>query len=137
MKCVGASLGFGGSAEEVLSFYRTVFGEKFNFPLQRFKAGTPAWPAGDAQVQELAGSHFLMDCEAHGHITFVVRPLDRVEIHLRPDARAEGDRLFGLLAAGGFVHAPLQLMSCGGSFGTLTDQLGMHWTIICASDALL
>ena len=137
MKCVGASLGFGGSAEEVLSFYRTVFGEKFNFPLQRFKAGPPAWSAVDAQVQDLAARHFLMDCEGHSHITFVVRPLDRVEIHLKPDGRAEADRLFGLLATGGFAHTPLQAMSWGGYFGTLTDQLGMHWTVICASDALL
>ena len=137
MKCVRASLGFGGSTEEVLSFYRAVFGENFNFPLQRFKTGTPAWPQVDAHAQDLAGRHFLMDCEAHGHITFVVRPLDRIEMHLKPDSHAQADHLFGLLAAGGFVHEPLQAMSWGGYFGTLTDRLGMHWTIICASAASL
>ena len=76
-----------------------------------------------------------MSCDGNEHITFVLRPSNRIEIHLKPDVRAEAGRLFGLLAAGGHVDVPLQ-PGCGGtSFGTLTDKLGIHWTVICGCDA--
>ena len=52
---------------------------------------------------------------------------------LEPDTRAETDRVFNALSAGGTVEMPLQEMFWGGYFGSLADRYGIRWMFNCAS----
>ncbi|MDP3072976.1 MAG: hypothetical protein Q8N18_21970 [Opitutaceae bacterium] len=64
---------------------------------------------------------------------FACKAGNNTYINLEPDTRAETDRLFAALAAGGKVESPLQEMFWGDYWGTLTDQFGIQWMFNCAS----
>lgn len=55
-----------------------------------------------------------------------------MHLNLEPDTRAEADRLFNALAAGGEIDMPLQDMFWGAYFGSLTDRFGIRWMVNCA-----
>lgn len=58
---------------------------------------------------------------------------NNVYINLEPDTRAETERLFVALAAGGVVEMQLQDMFWGAYFGSLTDRFGIRWMFNCAA----
>lgn len=58
---------------------------------------------------------------------------NNVYINLEPDTRAETERLFAALAAGGVVEMQLQDMFLGAYFGSLTDRFGIRWMFNCAA----
>ena len=138
-------LNFNGNTEQAFVFYRSVFGGEFIGPLHRFKdippePGQPPIPAQTAEMVmhvELAllGGHVLMGTDAPESMGFNVVPGNNVHLNLQPDTRAEAERLFNALAAGGKVDMPMQDMFWGDYFGSLTDQFGIHWMLNCAAKA--
>jgi len=66
---------------------------------------------------------------------FRVTAGNNVYVMLEPDTRAETDRLFKALAAGGTVEMPLQEMFWGGYYGSLADRYGVHWMLNCTCKA--
>lgn len=145
MARVSTYLNFNGNTEQAFEFYRSVFGGEFTSPIHRFKdvpavPGQPPMPADSLNMVmhvELAllGGHLLMGTDAPESMGFTVAPGNNVHINLEPDTRAEADRLFHALAAGGTVDMPLQDMFWGAYFGSLTDQFGIHWMLNCANKA--
>ncbi|HEY5998609.1 MAG TPA: VOC family protein [bacterium] len=145
MARVSTYLNFVRSTEEAFLFYKGVFGTEFSGPIARFKdipaqPGQPPIPAGDAnlvmhvELPILAG-HMLMGTDAPESMGFTVTPGNNVYINLEPDTRAETERLFKALAAGGKVEMPLADMFWGAYFGSLTDRFGIHWMLNCTSKA--
>jgi PhnB protein len=145
MPRVSTYLNFPRSTERAFVFYRSVFGGDFNGPVHRF-AEVPAAPGrpaiGEAdrelvmhvELPILAG-HVLMGTDAPETMGFSVVPGNNVHINLEPDTRAETERLFNALAAGGTVDMPLQDMFWGACFGSLTDPFGVHWMFNCSAKA--
>jgi PhnB protein len=143
MARVSTYLNFPRSTERAFVFYRSVFGGDFNGPIHRF-AEVPAAPgqppiaeADQALVMHvelpILGGHVLMGTDAPESMGFSVVPGNNVHINLEPDTRAETDRLFNGLAAGGTVDMPLQDMFWGAYFGSLTDSFGVHWMFNCSA----
>ena len=141
MASVSTYLNFPGNTEEAFNFYRSVFGGDFNGPVHRF-GDAPAAPGqpplSDADKNlvmhvELAllGGHVLMGTDAPASMGFAVVHGNSVHINLQPDSRAETERLFNGLAAGGKVDMPLADMFWGAYFGSLTDKFGIHWMVNC------
>jgi PhnB protein len=58
---------------------------------------------------------------------------NNVYINLEPDSRAEADRLFAALSAGGEVEMPLADRFWGDYFGSCADKFGIHWMFNCTS----
>lgn len=143
MATVSTYLNFPNNTEEAFQFYKSVFGTEFTGPINRFsdipsQPGAPELPEKDKNlVAHLAlpilGGHLLMGSDAPPSLGFTVRPGDNVQISLAPDTRAETDRLFKALAAGGKIKMPLQEMFWGDYFGTLEDRFGIQWMFNCAS----
>jgi PhnB protein len=143
MPRVSTYLNFPRSTERAFVFYRSVFGGDFNGPIHRF-AEVPAAP-GQPPIAEadkalvmhvelpILGGHVLMGTDAPESMGFSVVPGNNVHINLEPDTRAETDRLFNGLAAGGTVDMPLQDMFWGAYFGSLTDPFGVHWMFNCSA----
>jgi PhnB protein len=145
MARVSTYLNFPRSTEQAFVFYRSVFGGDFNGPIHRF-AEVPAAPGQPPMAEAdrnlvmhvelpiLAG-HVLMGTDAPESMGFKVAPGNNVYINLEPDTRAETERLFNALAAGGKVEMALQDMFWGAYFGSLTDRFGVRWMFNCSSKA--
>ncbi|MEL0027197.1 MAG: VOC family protein [Perlucidibaca sp.] len=140
MARVSIYLNFPRQTEEVFRFYREVFGGDFSGPIHRFSDG----PAGGPPLAEtdrelvlhvelpiLAGSCVLMGTDAPESMGFTLTRGNNVHINLEPDTRAEAERLFAALSAGGTVEMPLQDMFWGAYFASFSDRYGTRWMINC------
>ena len=58
---------------------------------------------------------------------------NNAHINLEPDTRAEAERLFNGLSAGGKVEMPLQDMFWGAYFGSFRDKFGTQWMVNCSA----
>ena len=142
MSRVTTYLNFARETEAAFTFYKSVFKTEFAGPLMRFSdgppcPGAPAMPDADKRlVMHVAlptiGGHMLMGSDAPASMGFTVNIGNNVYINLEPDTRAETDRLFAALAAGGKVEMALQDMFWGAYWGTLTDKFGVRWMFNCA-----
>jgi PhnB protein len=136
-------LNFPGTTEEAFKFYKSVFGGDFVGGVARFgdmpaQPGAP--PLSEADKNgilhiELAitGGHMLMGTDALESMGMKTVSGNNVSINLEPDTRAEADRLFTALSAGGKVGMPLQDMFWGAYWGSFTDKFGVLWMINCVS----
>jgi PhnB protein len=143
MARVSTYLNFARSTEEAFNFYRSVFGTEFLGPIMRFgdvppQPGQPPLAEADrdlvmhVELPILAG-HVLMGTDAPESLGFRLTQGNTVTVNLEPDTRAETDRLFAALGAGGTAETPLTTMFWGGYFGILVDRFGIRWMFNCAS----
>ena len=141
MARVSTYLNFPRSTAAAFEFYRSVFKTEYAAPVARFRdiPAQPGQPPVDPQDADLVmhvelpllGGHRLMGTDAPDSMGFKVTPGNNVYINLEPDTRADTDRLFAALAAGGKVEMPLQDMFWGAYFGSLTDKFGVQWMFNC------
>jgi PhnB protein len=142
MARVTTYLNFPRTTEEAFQFYKAAFQTDFIGPVVRFGDGPPApgqppMPEADkklilhASLPILAG-HVLMGTDAAGGMGAPLTVGNNIYLNLEPDTRAETDRLFAALGAGGKVESPLAEMFWGSYWGTLTDKFGIHWMFNCA-----
>ena len=145
MARVSTYLNFPRSTEQAFEFYRSVFGGDFAGGIQRMgdvpaDPGQPPLPAADKNLVmhvalEILGGHVLMGTDAPESMGFSLTQGNNVYINLEPDTRAETNKLFESLAAGGKVSMPLQDMFWGAYFGSLTDKFGTQWMFNCSAKA--
>ena len=81
----------------------------------------------------ILGGQVLMGTDASESVGFTLTEGNNVHINLEPDTRAETDRLFHALSAGGKIGIPLKQMFRGDYFGSVTDRFGLHWMLNCSS----
>ncbi|KPL76951.1 glyoxalase [Ornatilinea apprima] len=128
-------LNFAGSSEEALTFYRSVLGGEF-LGIMRFRdmPGAPEMSAADAEkVMHMTlpvGDNLMLHAsdtlESRGQKLAVG---NNFSIMLEPESKAEADRLFSQLSAGGVVEMPMQDMFWGDYYGAFTDRFGVQWMI--------
>jgi PhnB protein len=141
MSRVSTYLNFPRSTEMAFQFYKSVFKTEFSQPIARFKdmppqPGCPPLAEADQNLVlhvelPILGGHKLMGTDAPESMGFTVTPGNNVHINLEPDTRAETERLFKALSAGGKVEMPLQDMFWGAYFGSFVDQFGIRWMLNC------
>ncbi len=144
MARVSIYLNFPNQTEEAFNFYKSVFGGEFEGDgINRFGDMPPMEgqaPISDAvknQVMHvslpiLGGANVLMGSDAPEEFGFKVNKGNNVYINLEPDTRAETDRLFKALSAGGTVEQEPQEMFWGAYFGSCKDKYGVLWMFNCA-----
>lgn len=136
-------LNFSRNTEEAFIFYKSVFGGEFTAPgIMRMKDVPPADdmpPLAEADQDlvmhvELAivGGHVIMGTDAPESMGFQLNFGNNAYLNLEPDTRAETERLFHALSAGGKVGMPLQDMFWGAYFGSCTDRFGVQWMFNCS-----
>lgn len=136
-------LNFPRATEEAFNFYKSIFGGEFEGGIHRFSEVPPQEgqpPLSDADKNlvmhitlPILGGHRLMGTDAPESMGFKVNFGNNVYINLEPDTRAETDRLFAGLSAGGVVEMPLQEMFWGDYFGSCKDKYGVQWMFNCSS----
>lgn len=140
MARISTYLNFDGRTEQAFAFYRDAFDGKYIGPLMRFgdqRCGDqPPLPETERDMVmhvelSILGGHVLMGTDCPASRGIAIRPGNNLHINVEPDTRADTERLFAALAAGGQVTMPLQDMFWGGLFGTLTDRFGVQWMFNC------
>lgn len=141
MSRVSTYLNFKDKTEEAFGFYRSVFGGEFQGGISRFgeaphEEGMPILSEADKRLVmhvalPILGGHMLMGTDAPESMGFQVTAGNNVYINLEPDTRAEADRLFAALSAGGKVEMPMRDMFWGAYYGSLADKYGIQWMINC------
>ena len=135
-------LNFPRNTDAAFNFYKSVFGGDFAGGVARFgdmpaQEGAPPLAESDKNLimhieLPILGGHVLMGTDAPESFGFTVNFGNNIYINLEPDSRAETDRLFAALSAGGKVGMPLQDMFWGAYFGSCTDKFGVQWMFNCA-----
>ena len=135
-------LNFPRNTDAAFNFYKSVFGGDFAGGVARFgdmpaQEGAPPLAESDNNLimhieLPILGGHVLMGTDAPESFGFTVNFGNNIYINLEPDSRAETDRLFAALSAGGKVGMPLQDMFWGAYFGSCTDKFGVQWMFNCA-----
>ncbi|MBX3197612.1 MAG: VOC family protein [Labilithrix sp.] len=126
-------LNFKGRTEAAFELYRSIFRTDYVGPIHRIKE-LPAPPGKPLTVEEgnrimhmalpILGGTLLRGTDVPS-----VAEGTNVSIMVEPDSRAEAERLFEALAAGGKVVMPLADMPWGAYFGQLVDRFGVQWFV--------
>jgi PhnB protein len=113
---------FYGRCEEALAFYKSVFGGEYD-----------AQPMQDAPNRVMhatfkgPGFQFMA---SDGQGEKAVNPQEgNIALSIGVNDKAEGEKIFNALAAGGNVNMPFGPAFWGGNFGVLTDKFGTEWMI--------
>jgi PhnB protein len=128
-------LNFPGNAEEAFRFYKSVFGGELS-SLIRFKdlpmEGAPVPKEAMDQIMHVAlpvGNDVLMASDAPESMGFKFVPGNNAYISVHPDSKAEADRLFKALSAGGKIEMAIADQPWGDYYGSFADKYGINWMI--------
>ncbi|TCZ67062.1 VOC family protein [Flaviaesturariibacter aridisoli] len=141
MAKVSIYLNFQGNTEEAFRYYKDVFGTDFSSPFL-FMRDIPPMPGMQPLPEseqgavmhvalpilggtEIMGTDML---ESMGHKLVIG---NNTTINLEPDTRAETERLFNALSAGGSNIAPLSDQFWGAYWGCCLDKFGIRWMFNC------
>ncbi len=127
-------LNFPGRAEEAFGFYRSVFGGEFS-SLVRFKDMPMEGPIPkDAQDKILhialpVGDDILMASDAMESMGMKLLQGNHSFISVQVDSKAEADRVYQALSAGGKVHMPIGDQPWGDYYANFSDKFGIGWMV--------
>jgi PhnB protein len=141
MAKVSIYLNFLGNTEDAFNFYKKVFQTEFTSPIMRLneappQPGAPKLSDKDANsVMHVAlpilGGTVIMGTDMLESMGHTLKIGNNVTINLEPDTRAETERLFKELSAGGSDIMPLADMFWGSYWGTCQDKYGIRWMFNC------
>lgn len=127
-------LNFQGNTEEAFNFYRSVFGGDFAM-LMRFKdiPGNDQIPAEAAEgIMHVAlpvGDGVMMATDALESMGQTLNFGNNISLSLSVDSKADADRIFSGLSAGGTIGMPLADQFWGAYYGMCTDKFGVQWMV--------
>ncbi len=135
MATINPYLNFLGNTEEAFNFYKSIFGGEFAV-LQRFQ-DTPQ--SGNVAVADkskimhvalpIGNGNVLMGTDALESMGHTLNMGNNISLSINVDSKAEADRIFNGLAAGGKVTMPLADMFWGDYFGMCNDKFGIQWMV--------
>jgi PhnB protein len=135
MATVNPYLVFNGNCEEAFLFYQSVFGGEFPY-LGKFKDmpaddNCPPPSTEDANrimhvSLPIGKETILMGSDSSTQSGDVIMGTN-ISISINAESRAEADKLFNGLSAGGNVFMPMQNTFWGAYFGMFTDKFGINW----------
>ncbi|WP_264520700.1 VOC family protein [Flavobacterium sp. N1994] len=136
MAYINPYLLFNGNCEEAFLFYQSVFGGEFPY-MGKFKDmpaddNCPPLTAEDAErvmhVSLPIGNTILMGSDSNSQSGDVVMGAN-VSISINTESRAEADKIFNGLSAGGNAFMPMNDTFWGAYFGMFIDKFGIHWMV--------
>jgi PhnB protein len=138
MTTVNVYLNFNGNCEEAFNFYKSVFGGEFPF-LGRYKDmppgpdGKKCAPQDEQRIMHvslpISKETMLMGSDTGGEWASNFSQGNNFSISVTTDSKAEADRLFNSLSAGGKVMMPMNKTFWGDYFGVFTDKFGINWMV--------
>jgi PhnB protein len=139
---VSTYLNFMGTTEEAFGFYSRVFGTEISGNIMRMgeaptMPGQPELAEAEKQLimhieLPILGGHVLMGTDMLESMGHALRIGNNTTINLEPDTRAETDRLYAALSAGGSESTGMMDMFWGSYWGCTLDPYGIRWMFNCA-----
>jgi PhnB protein len=136
MQLVHVYVNFPGTTDEAFRLYETVFGTK---TMMRMTFGEAPWMPNVPESAKAKIMHAQLPITESVHLmasdfvegmspgTFVRGNDFNISIVARD--KAEADRAFELLSAGGQVRMPIGNAPWGAYFGMCTDRFGVQWMV--------
>ncbi|MBK6284960.1 MAG: VOC family protein [Draconibacterium sp.] len=132
---VNPYLNFDGQAEEAFIFYKSVFGGEFTGNMKMKDA-----PDGDKLPKDEQNRVMHISLPISENILLMASDImpsmgqklikgNNNYISLHPDSKAEADRIFNRLSAGGKIEMPMADQFWGDYFGSFIDKFGISWMI--------
>ncbi|HLV25720.1 MAG TPA: VOC family protein [Gemmatimonadales bacterium] len=135
MKSVNPYLNFDGNTLEAFQFYKSVFGGDFGF-IARFRdLGDNMGASGDeldriAHISlPIAENTLLMGTDLTSSMPVTLNQGNNFYITLGPDDRAEAERLYGALSAGGEIEMGGAETEWAEYYASFRDKFGVQWMI--------
>jgi PhnB protein len=135
MASVNVYLTFNGNCEEAFNFYKSVFGGEFPY-IGRFSempadGGKPLPPEDANKIMHvslpISKETMLMGSDTGGEWASGFKQGTNFSISVNADSKAEAEKLFNGLSAGGMVTMPLAQTFWSECFGMCTDKFGISW----------
>lgn len=136
MKAINPWINFNGNAEEAFTFYKSVFGGEFT-KVVRFKDLESAeFPVPENEKEKIMlialpidNGNMLMGNDVPEIMGKVNENENRSKIAVSADSKAEAEKLFNGLSAGGQVEGPMGEGPWGSYAGMFRDKYGIEWII--------
>ena len=126
-------LNFAGNTEEAFNFYKSVFGGEFS-SVVRFKdmpmEGQKLSKEDENKIMHIGlpvGQDMLMATDALESTGFKVVQGNNSYIMIQVDSKAEADRIFNALSAGGSIEMAIADQPWGDYYGSFKDKFGVLW----------
>jgi PhnB protein len=135
MAQINPHINFNGNAEEAFNFYKSVFGGEFA-KIMRFKDMASAeFPVAENEANKIMhialpiGKNVLMANDVPDILGKTNENENRSKISISAESKAEADKLFNGLSAGGTVEMPISDSPWGSYFGMFRDKYGIEWMV--------
>jgi PhnB protein len=136
MKAINPWINFNGNAEEAFTFYKSVFGGEFG-KIVRFKDLSSAeFPVPENEANKImrialpiGKNNVLVANDVPEFMGRVSENENRSKIYVVTESRAEADKIFNGLSAGGDVEGPIGDSPWGTYAGMFRDKYGIEWIV--------
>lgn len=135
MAIINPYVTFNGNCEDAFTFYKSVFGGEFTF-MGRFKEMPPTEgmtvPESEGEKimhvsLPISKETILMGSDTSAAFGQTANPGTNFSISITADTKAEADKLFNAISAGGKITMPLADTFWESYFGMCTDKFGIGW----------
>jgi PhnB protein len=134
MTSINPWINFNGNAEEAFTFYKSVFGGEFT-KIVRFK-DIPSSGVGEADGEKImrialpiGKNNMLIANDVPSLMGKVSENENRSKISVTAESKAEAEKIFNGLSAGGTEEVPMSESPWGTYFGMFRDKYGIEWII--------
>ena len=135
MAAINPYLNFNGNTEEAFNFYKSVFGGEF-LAVMRFKDNAECAQVSESDKNRImhialpiGNGNILMATDSLESLGQKLTVGNNFYICLSPESKAEAEKLFNGLSAGGKIEMPLQDMFWGAYYGSFADKFGVQWMV--------
>ena len=137
MTIVNPYLNFSGNCEEAFNYYKSVFGGEFVY-VGRYKDMPPQEGMELSEEDKekimhislpLSETNLLMGSDSGGDWASDIKEGNNISLSINTSSKADADRFFNSLSAGGKVSMPMSDTFWGDYFGMCRDKFGINWMI--------
>lgn len=136
MAVINPHINFNGNAEEAFTFYKSVFGGSFA-KIIRFKdLASPDFQPSEKEANKImhialpiGNCNSLMGNDVPEILGKTNENENRSKIAISAASKAEADKLFNGLSAGGQIDGPIGDSPWGTYFGCFRDKYGIEWMV--------
>ncbi len=135
MTTINPWINFNGNAEEAFTFYKSVFGGEFGKMIRFKELSMPEFSIPESEENKIMlitlpiGMNTLMGNDVPEIMGRVNENENRSKIAISVETKAEAERLFNGLSAGGAVEGPMGEGPWGSFAGMFRDKYGIEWII--------
>ncbi len=135
MATINPYINFNGNAEEAFNFYKSVFGGEFASVVRFKDLESPEFPVPENDANKimrialLIGGNTLIANDVPESMGPVNENENRSKISVSTESRAEAEKIFTGLSAGGAVEMPMAESPWGSYFAMFRDKFGIEWTV--------